>query len=240
MCAVLRTVPSKGLELAAYDTLKQAMRRVRGSNGEPKLPEAVIGGVAGGLAGKCGMWEGGVTAWTVLVGWAGKQFVGVVSSWQAVESRWDTYGLAGWVVASWQPERKHELGMWREGSPQFGHGRGCTEQGIQARLPSLSASAAGRALSPPFPVFSVQGRFAWHVGILSTIATYPMETVRTRMAVAAGNGGAGAAAHYSSVLDCVLTMAGREGVGSLWKVRCWVGIAGVCGLASDACFQFSG
>lgn len=70
-----RTVPAKALELAAYDALKRALRGWRwGEGGRQVLPDSLVGGLSGGLAGGRrpklrSRWARGQLKWHVPVPW---------------------------------------------------------------------------------------------------------------------------------------------------------------------------
>ncbi len=92
------------------------------------------------------------------------------------------------------------------------HTAGQTQQGFGLVLPGPHQFPLAPTSCPPPPP----------PGVTASVAVYPMETARTRMALGTAHG------HF---LGAVAHIAGREGVGALFRVgraSAWAGWCGLC------------
>lgn len=179
---VLRTIPSRSLELAAFDTYKKAL----GSSG--LVPSASVGAVAGGMA--------GITS-TVAV-----------YPLETLRTRMAVHGLGFLGAVRRIPQDGGVLGLYKglDASLVGGVPYAAIRLGLYDALKYSYCKATGREENQIDPQAALI--FGAVAGVVSASATFPLEVARRRMMVGAA---------YPNTAAAIATIAREEGVGALFN-----------------------
>ncbi|KDD75474.1 hypothetical protein H632_c667p2 [Helicosporidium sp. ATCC 50920] len=177
---VLRTVPSKALELAAFDYYKRALRA------SGWLPEAAVGMVAGGLAG---------VSSTVFV-----------YPLETIRTRMAVNGQSFMTTMASTPAQGGMRGLFRGldasliGVVPYTAIRLCMYDALKLSW----KKASGKEQIDPQAALA----FGAIAGVVSATATFPLEVARRRMMVSAA---------YPHTAAAIATIVRQEGVGALFN-----------------------
>jgi hypothetical protein len=200
---VLRTTPSKAIELAAFDAASRALlaanHRLGGGAkaGGPAVPDGLVVGLAGAIAGvvsTVAVYPLETVRTRMAVGTAAGAAAGAAAGGGFVRMLAGVVRAEG-VGALYRGLDASVIGIVPYAAIRFG---------VYDALKRARAAATGEERLPPREA----ALFGAVAGLASAVATFPLEVARRRMMVGA---------RYPNVVAAVVEIAGKEGAGALLR-----------------------